>query len=281
MGLPVIEGGGKMMITFRDLCALQSEENLKLKKLATELVQDKISGNNKILGALLTGSVARGDSRIGPFGIMIDLAIVVDKKVNIDLADLFGPDEEPYIPYHCTKMENGIGFGIEAVEREELYKIREKPESTIYAKWESVIIDDKLGILQEWKERYFLLSVDQIKERALSRYFRFQYMTNDYRVEKWEFRGAWLQLHHNMNEACNCFCEFLYIINGFFIPRNDWLVYLLSEMKIKPDALDEGLVILYSTGIITDKDSSSKRIGQFRKFFEWMDEYCRTKGWLG
>jgi hypothetical protein len=36
--------------------------------------------NTKIIGSLLTGSVARGDARIGPFGIIIDMAMLAKFK---------------------------------------------------------------------------------------------------------------------------------------------------------------------------------------------------------
>src|SRR5690606_20985152 len=178
-----------------------------------------------IIGTLLTGSVARKDARIAPLGIMIDLAIIVNSREDINLDVVFGKDEEPFIPYHCITIHEKIGLAIEVIEKSDLFTIRETTESNIYAKLESVILYDPQGILQNWKENSFTVSADEIKTRSLSNYFRFQYLTGEYRIEKWKHRKANIQIAQLFNEACECYCNFLYTINGSFIPRKDWLVY--------------------------------------------------------
>ena len=51
----------------------------------------------------------------------------------------------------------------------------------------------------------------------------------------------------NGNEALECYCGFLYCINGWFIPRKDWLVYLTTELEVKAPNHDELIDGLYRT----------------------------------
>jgi hypothetical protein len=43
-------------------------------------------------------SVAGGDARRGPNGLFIDLVVVAMSSNSVDLAAVFGPDVDPYIP---------------------------------------------------------------------------------------------------------------------------------------------------------------------------------------
>jgi len=44
----------------------------------------------------------------------------------------------------------------------------------------------------------FILTDDDIKYRALKHYFRFHYLTSDYRNEKWSYREAWIQIAYKL-----------------------------------------------------------------------------------
>jgi len=256
----------------------QEKEVVELKETVIKINSEKIAINNSISGALLTGSVARGDARIGSFGIHIDLALVLRKKSDINIEQIFGKDEQPYIPYHCVSITDKVGLAIEIMEENDLWKIREMPEPVIFAKNESIILDDKKGILEKWKKECFAISEDQKKQRALNNYFRFNYLTGDYRLEKWSYREAWIQIAQNFNEANECYCNFLYCINGMFIPRKDWLTYLTYEMEIKPDEHEEFIIKMYESQINDEYIKDKNRI--YQKVQNWMELFCREQGWL-
>ena len=230
-----------------------------------------------IQGVLLTGSVARGDARKGPYGLYVDITIVANNRKDIALAEIFGPSIEPYIPKHCVVIEK-VGFAFETVTMNELNSIRSCYESVIFAKQESMVLFDPHGLLAKWKQDTFALSEDDIKNRALQQYFRFDYLTNEYRTEKWKHREAWAQMIQNGNEAIECYCNFLYCINGWFIPRKDWLVYLTYDLMVKIDRHFELMNDLYS--VTANEAAIAHRINRFCEIQKWMYDYCIEKHWL-
>ncbi|OHD13245.1 MAG: hypothetical protein A2086_16905 [Spirochaetes bacterium GWD1_27_9] len=263
---------------FSDMINEQGNEIDFLKKIIHQITLEKIKPNKLIKGALLTGSVARGDARIGPYGIQIDLALVLNKKEDINLNELFGENISPKIPYHSVKIKDKIGLQIEVIEEKDLWSIREKPESVIFAKNEAIILDDKYDILSNWKKSHFIITSEDIKNRSLMHYFRYSYLTGDYRFEKWLYREALIQIEQNFHEASECYCYFLYCINRMFIPRKDWLVYLTYEMENKPERHSEYLDILYTSHL--NHDSIIQKNIIIKEIKAWMDNYVKSMNWI-
>jgi hypothetical protein len=258
-----------------------SEQRLevgKYRKVAERAVDRFCLPEKAILGVLLTGSTARGDARKGPFGFMVDIVVVVKDKNSINLEKVFGPDVEPNIPYHCVSFED-TGLQIELSTVTELESIRSRNEAEIFAKQEAMILLDRTGFLKEWKKRVFLISPAEIEHRSLMNYFRFQYLTDSYHQEKWSYREAWIQLAQNGNEACECYCNFLYCINGWFIPRKDWLVYLTYSLAKRPAEHQDWIEVAYSSDLSTEAAESRYQV--LRKIGHWMTSFCTETGWLG
>jgi hypothetical protein len=159
-----------------------------------------------------------------------------------------------------------------------LNTIRRQPEPAIFAKNESVILFDRGGRLKKWKDKAFVISEKDKKERALSHFFRMEYLVGDYRYEKWSYRQAWLQLTQICNEACECYCNFLYCINGLFIPRKDWLTYLTHDLKHKHPKHNAIIEETY-TSAPTEADVI-RRVERLRTLRDWMKGYCEDKVWL-
>jgi predicted nucleotidyltransferase len=266
------------MKTLKEVKRQQTAEAAKYKKIALAFTEENFKPQKKILGVLLTGSTARGDARKGPYGFMIDLTIVVKRFQDINLDEVLGEDCEPDIPYHCVQIPGGHFLEVELVTMETLNNIRRQPESAIFAKNESIIIFDKHGELKKWKDKAFIITEKDKKERALSHHFRMEYLLGDYRYEKWVYRQAWLQLAQICNEACECYCNFLYCINGFFIPRKDWLTYLTHDMKFKHPKHNNIIEEIY-TAAPTEADVV-RRVARLRELRDWMKGYCKEKKWL-
>ena len=265
------------MIGFNDLLKRQKQEVSSLRSLILSFNDSKIAANTSILGSLLTGSVARGDARTGPFGIDIDIAVVVDSRDDINLTDIFGKDVKPDSPFHCVPLQDKICAAISAIEIKDLRAVRTRDEPAIFALNESEILDDKKGLLRKWKEDVFVITPEQVRERALRQYFRFCYLTGEYRIEKWSHRGAWVQLAQNFNEANECYCSFLYCINGMFIPRKDWLAYLTYDMALKPQDHQEYLTKMYESR--PDSAAIIQKSDAYERIKDWMETYIEEKDW--
>lgn len=265
------------MKSFGDVRREQQSEVKYLRSLIETVLEKQILRNEKILGVLLTGSVSRGDARVGPFGLFIDFAVVVRNLQDVDLTSLIGPDEKPSFPFHCVTLDGNIGLAVEVVEYVDLLNIRTKDEAAIYAKFESAILMDREGLLKTWKKKTFVISHDDIRKRSVERLLRTGYLIGEYRMEKWEHRQAWAQLNQNLNEACERFCEFLYCINGSFIPRRDWLVYLLFELDKKPAHLEQLIDQMYQAD--SSQEAVRKRHWSIVQAYEWMQAYGKARGW--
>jgi len=209
---------------------------------------------------------------------MIDIVIVHRESTPVDIARALGPSEEPpEMPFHCVSRDE-LQFQIETVSMERLSAVRSDPESVAFARNESVILFDPSGDLSRWKETAFVLTEQDIAQRAMRQFFRFQYLTGDYRIEKWTFREAWVPLTQILNEASDCFCGFLHCINGRFIPRNDWLVYLTYELEVKPPDYARLIQGMYEA--IASLSAIESRLKNVRVAGSWMTHYCTAKGWI-
>jgi hypothetical protein len=175
-------------------------------------------------------------------------------------------------------MVENTEVAFEVVTLKLLNNIRLAPESVIFSKQESRILYDPRHFVADWKDRCFILTEADIRRRSLEQYFRFDYLTCEYRTEKWTHREAWAQLAQIENEALECYCNFLYCINGWFIPRKDWLVYLTYDLpKQMPDhctLINE----LYS--VEGTANGIDKRNEGLQKVHHWMKDYCLKNGWI-
>jgi hypothetical protein len=264
----------------KSLLVLREEQRAEVEHLrasAAQVVGKRLQPHERILGVLLAGSVARGDARSGPYGVYIDLVVATEDRNSVDLNELFGPSIEPGVPKHCVKID-GISVAIELTTTEDLSEIRKKPEAEIFARYESTILFDKTGFLQRWKGSAFTITDEQRSGRALQWFFRYFYLVNNYRIEKWKHREAWLQLCQNGNEALECYLNFVYCINGWFIPRKDWLVYFTQELPIKAPQHESTMEALYST--IASDEGQERRFKKLWEIFEWMSAYCKENKWV-
>ena len=214
---------------------------------------------------------------MAPRGLNLDLVVVTEDGASVDLAALLGPTTEPDLPFHCTEYD-GLGFQIETRNRSHLLNIRQQQDDAVFAMQESVPLLDPSGFLASWKRSAFVLSPEQVRSRSLGRYFRFQYLTGDYREEKWTHRSAWTQLAQIGNEAAECFCAFLHCVNGGFVPRKDWLTYLTYELSDRP--ADHALILERIYSADPQEAATSARFAEFRRVGEWMTSYCKIRDWL-
>ena len=262
------------MIRFTDLCEQQKPEVQRLRSVLDAFLEEADDRLRHAEGLLLTGSVARGDARIGPYGILIDLLLVEGETGPIELSEVFGEDSEPHIPFHCLQLVDKIGLAVSKSTVEGLYRIEEMSESQRFAMNESEILLDPNGSLARWKTTALRITDRDKYERAKQRYSRFRYLIGKYRYEKWADREAWVQLAQNANEAAECYCEFLCCINGTYIPRKDWLAYITYNLPIKPDDHESLMEAIYTSGL--DEEALKTKYLRYRELGSWMSGHIKS-----
>ena len=104
-------------------------ENMKTKEEIIEQQKDFIQNlknitydfinridKSEIETILLSGSVSRADffpqkKENGEYDGMVDLIVMRKEGSSITAEEIFGPDQDPPIPYHCVKCDN-VWFAI-------------------------------------------------------------------------------------------------------------------------------------------------------------------------
>ncbi|NPV02529.1 MAG: hypothetical protein HPY53_14235 [Brevinematales bacterium] len=262
------------MKSIRDMIAEQSGFCGGLRRIA-QLFAEDIDSKFDVTSILLTGSAARGDARMGKFGILVDLTIISDTG-KLNLQDVYGPDMEPFIPYYCTRFLD-TGFQIKEETLSHIFDTN-KPEPECFALSESVVLTTKYPEMDSIIRQLFPKKQGSRRDTAMVNYRRYFYLCGEYRYEKWEYREAYPQMAQNFHEAFECFCGFVYAVNGSFIPRKDWLAYLLPEQEIRPDRIDSLIPELMD--VPPNKDSIEKKKRVYQTVGEWMKATAENFGWL-
>jgi hypothetical protein len=254
------------------LKADQADFCAKMRHCAGRFALD-IHGKTKASCVLLTGSIARGDARPGKYGVLVDLTLV--SVAAIDLAPLYGPSTEPDLPFYCTSF-NGAGFQIKRILETEFFDLS-KSESEAFSLSESIVLFEKESKYSKFISERFPKRLPPRKDVALYNYWRFLYLCNDYRYEKWLFREAYTQLAENFHEAFECFANFLYAVNGSFIPRKDWLIYLLYGLTDTPPDLER--IIESAMSVIPGSEGIRDAIPLFTEIELWMKSMMEKLKW--
>ena len=75
-----------------------------------------------------------------------------------------------------------------------------------------------------------------------------------------------------------CYCNFLYCINSWFIPRKDWLVYLSYELNEKTQNHSELMDKIYFSKL--SENGLKNRSKAFKSIKNWMQTFCKKNGWV-
>lgn len=152
-----------------------------------------------------------------------------------------------------------------------------KAEDTLFAMCESKLLLSNNSEIDSFISVNFKPFSQPRKDIALQNYYRFDYLTNSYRLEKWLYRESFVQISENYHLSLICFAHFLYAINKSYIPRDDWKIYLLFELEIKPDNLEKIITTLQS-GV---KDESEIKPVQevINTCKRWMGQQTERFGW--
>jgi len=202
---------------------------------------------------LLSGSVARGDFYPGKYGGMTDLTVMKKPGTDITAESLFGPDDEPEIPYHCVTV-NDTHYQIlflDVVDRETFQQYN---ESRKYAFLESKILwdeGDKYAKELVAIEEYSRVDQTKLLDSCLG---YIGYLLSDYKKDRWYRREAFCQMHENLNTSIRMILQCMYYVNGKYSPAEDRRLYYSYSLDKLPVNYEETMSEIYRQDITSEDD---------------------------
>ena len=225
------------MKTKEVIIAQQKSFIQKMKNVTSALI-DSIQ-KSEIETILLSGSVSRGDffpkkKENGEDNGMVDLIVMRKKGSTVKPEEIFGPDQDPPIPYHCIKFQS-VWFEIlftDFIDAESFSKFEEPRKYSIL---ESQILFDPNDSYKNEFEK-----INQLKNEELPGYLQgtlgyIHYLISDYKKDRWYRREAFIQMHENLNTAIRAAVRCLFYINGFYSPAEDRSLYYSHSLEKLPE----------------------------------------------
>jgi hypothetical protein len=241
----------------------------KMKNHANDFI-DSLD-KNEIETILLSGSVSRGDYCPGKNGGMIDLIVMKKEGSKITAEELFGKDEDPFIPFHCIRW-NGEWFEILFTDFVDCNVFKDFNEPRKFSVMESKILYDANGrYAAELKEIEKYVEED-LKNKLEAALGYIKYIIG--KEARWEIREAYPHMHNNLNIAIELGICCLYYFNGKYAPADDRKLYYTYELEKLPQNYETLLVKLFEQKIESKED-----YGRRKKIF--VEEFIGIMGASG
>lgn len=229
-------------------------QNLKNKTLDLINKIDK----TQIETILLSGSVSRADffPRIkenGECDGMVDLIVMKKHGSNISAEDIFGPDQDPPIPYHCIKVD-GLWFAIlftDFIDTETFSKFEEPRKFSVL---ESQILYDPNNSYKNELSKINQFVKQDLKRNLDGALGYIHYLISDYKKDRWYRREAFVQLHENLNTAIRAGIRSLFYINGFYSPAEDRALYYSHSLPNLPADYADLILQAYKQNMSSEED---------------------------
>ena len=196
-------GNGKRMKT-KEVIIEQQKDFIQEMKDKTSTFINSID-KSEIETILLSGSVSRSDffprkKENGEYDGMVDLIVMRKNGNQVTAEDIFGPDQDPPIPYHCVKIDN-IWFAILFTDFIDIDMFSKFEEPRKFSVLESQILYDPNN---SYKNE--LVKINQFVKEDLENNLNgslgyIHYLISDYKKDRWYRRDAFIQLHENLNTA--------------------------------------------------------------------------------
>ncbi len=193
---------------------------------------------SEIESILLSGSLSRADyfprrKEDGEYDGMVDLIVMRKKGSSITAEDVFGPDQDPPIPYHCVKA-NGTWFAILFTDIIDVEKFSQFEEPRKFSVLESQILYDPDGSYKNELARIHQFAQKEIQDKLDDSLGYIHYLISDYKKDRWYRRDAFIQLHENLNTAIRAGIRALFYLNGFYAPAEDRALYYSHSLPELP-----------------------------------------------
>jgi len=205
---------------------------------------------------ILSGSVSRADffprrKENGEYDGMVDLIVMRKNESNIKAEDIFGPEQDPPISYHCVKFDN-LWFAILFTDFIDTNKFSQYEEARKFSILESRILYDPNNSYKNELEKINRFVKSELKNNLNNALGYIHYLISDYKKDRWYRRDAFIQLHENLNTAIRAGIRSLFYINGFYSPAKDRAIYYSHSLPKLPDNYAE--LILQACNQNTDSE---------------------------
>jgi hypothetical protein len=242
------------MYKLSEMVERQKEYIQKMRNHAYEFLNS--IDKNEIETILLSGSVSRGDYCPGKNGGMIDLIVMKKEGAKISPDEIFGPDQHPYIPFHCIRW-NGEWFEILFTDFIDCNKFKEFDEPRKFSVMESKIIYDPDGKYKNGLETIEKYAEEDLKNKLKGTLGHLKYIIG--KEPRWEIREAYPHMHNNLNIAIELGICCLYYFNGRYAPADDRKLYYTYELEKLPKDYEKLLVKLFEQKIESKKDYERRK----------------------
>ncbi|MBP5451481.1 MAG: hypothetical protein J6Y16_04515 [Treponema sp.] len=212
-----------------------------LRKRTVDLINS--IDKSEIQTILLSGSVSRADffPRIkenGEYDGMVDLIVMRKNGSSVSAEDVFGPDQDPPIPYHCIKVD-GLWFAILFTDFIDVDVFSKFEEPRKFSVLESQILYDPDGSYKKELEKINHFVKEDLKTLLNNSLGYIHYLISDYKKDRWYRRGAFIQLQENLNTAIRAGIRALFYMNGFYSPAEDRAIYYSHSLPELPQNYEE------------------------------------------
>ena len=172
---------------------------------------------------------------------MVDLIVIRKKGSSIKAEDVFGPDQEPQIPFHCVKVNN-LWYEILFTDFIDADTFTSYDEPKKFSVLESQILYDPNGSYKNELEKIKEYAREDLKNSLNNSLGYIHYLLSDYKKDRWYRRDAFIQLHENLNTAIRAGIRALYYLNGFYSPAEDRAIYYSHSLQKLPEKYEELIV---------------------------------------
>lgn len=193
---------------------------------------------SEIESILLSGSLSRADffprrKENGEYDGMVDLIVMRKKGSTITAEDVFGPDQDPPIPYHCVKAF-GTWFAILFTDFIDVEKFSQFEEPRKFSVLESQILYDPHDSYKTELAGIHQFASGEQRNKLNDSLGYIHYLISDYKKDRWYRRDAFIQLHENLNTAIRAGVRALFYLNGFYSPAEDRALYYSHSLPKLP-----------------------------------------------
>lgn len=188
---------------------------------------------------LLSGSVSRADyfpeiKEDGDINGMVDLIVMRKKGSSVTAEDIFGPDQDPPIPYHCVKVD-GLWYAILFTDFIDTEMFSHFDEPRKFSVMESQILYDPNNSYKNELVKINQFVNEDCKKNLDNSLGYIHYLISDYKKDRWYRREAFIQMHENLNTAIRAGVRALFYLNGFYSPAEDRAIYYSHSLPKLPE----------------------------------------------
>ncbi len=206
---------------------------------------------------LLSGSVSRADyfpkiKEDGDINGMVDLIVMRKKGSSVTAEEIFGPDQDPPIPYHCIKIDD-VWWAILFTDFIDTEKFKQYEEPRKFSILEAQILYDPNKSYKNELEKINQFVKEDLKKNLDGALGYIHYLISDYKKDRWYRRQAFIQMHENLNTAIRAGVRALFYLNGFYSPAEDRAIYYSHSLPKLPENYAE--LISQACSQITDSEA--------------------------